>query len=229
MKTRVSVFAALFAVGVCALQGRADMTITLSDSHGTTGGGEFLATASGFGFVPMSLGQNPPGFEIFCVERNEYINFHDTFYVDINDEAIKGGFGGGNPDPLDAKTAFLYNEFITGQLSGSGWAYDYGSGTARVRSANALQAVIWLIEDEISSLGVVLGSSAELDLAADFLSHAAENVPSGSTDIGNIRVMNLYEDANRTMHAQDQLVAIPAPGGLLLGAIGLALVRKVNR
>ena len=228
MRTRISVLGALLAVGLCTLVVRADLTatVTLSNSYGSTGGGEFLATPTNFGFEPLSLGQDPGQFEVFCVEYNEYINFGVEYYVEINDEAVNGGVGGPSPDPLDPKTAFLYNEFITGQLSSAG--YNYGTESARVESANALQAVIWLFEEEITTLSDVL-SPAEVTLAGDFIDHADANVGTTWNGIGNVRILNMYEHANRTGFAQDQLVAIPAPSGLLLGVIGLGLVRKAGR
>ncbi len=224
MTSRVSVLAALIAVGLCTLVVRADLTatVTLSNSYGSTGGGEFLATPTNFGFEPLSLGQDPGQFEVFCVEYNEFIHFDTTYFVEINTEAVSGGAGGPSPDPLDPKTAFIYNEFITGALPG----YDYGTGTARVESANALQYVIWLLEEEKGSLFDGGLSDDEEDLAVDFLAHANGT---SWTDIGNVRILNLYKYANRTGFAQDQLVTIPAPGALLLGAIGLAFVRKSSR
>lgn len=224
----VSLFAAVFlVVGLGAPDSRGDMTITLSNSHGNGSGGEFLATPMNFGFEPASLGQDPGEFEVFCVERNEYINFVDTFYVVINDGAIKGGRGGGNPDPLGARTAFLYDQFITQQLGAVG--YDYGTGSLRRKSANALQNTIWYLEDELDHKYHGLYTQYERDLVDAFLAHAVDNVASNSHDIGDVRIMNLYADPGRTVDAQDQLVKIPAPGGLLLGVIGLALVRKAGR
>lgn len=219
---------ALSVAGLGALESRADMTVTLANSHGTTGGGEFLATPSGFGFVPLSLGENSPAFETFCVEKNEYINFHDTFYVDISTEAKKGGFGGGPNDPLDTRTAFLYNEFINEQLSDSDWAYDYDdTGIGRVESANALQAVFWLFEEEIDDLSDEV-SGDTLDLAEDFETYANDST---WTDIGNVRIMNLYSDSRRRDgdHAQDQLVVIPAPGAASLGLMGISLIALIRR
>ena len=67
-----------------------------------------------------------------------------------------GGTGGA--DPLDPMTAFLYNEFLIGNLAATG--YDYAdSGVGRVASANALQIAFWYIEGEVTSLPAGLATT----------------------------------------------------------------------
>ncbi len=92
---------ALTILGWACTPALADLTatVTLSDSYGDAGGaghgGEFLAAYSGFDFTPVSLGETADRFEVFCVERNEFINFGTTYYVDFNTAAVDGG--GGRP------------------------------------------------------------------------------------------------------------------------------------
>ncbi|MBN1344095.1 MAG: hypothetical protein JXQ73_15525 [Phycisphaerae bacterium] len=216
---------AVACLALLASPAMADLTSTvkLFDSYGSNGGGEFLVQYSNFSFTPVGTGLDPQGrFESFCLERTETIGFNTTYYVELNDEAVTGG-GGPNPDPIGNETAYLYQQFVEGNLNG----YDYGTGNGRKHSANALQNAIWYLEQEITNKYLDLNGT-ERNLVDLFLADAAAHA---GNSIGSVRVMNLYANADGTGHKQDQLVMthVPAPGAALLGMIGLAGVGYVRR
>ena len=190
----------------------ASSTVVLQSGPYQNGnGGEFTATLGG---DPLE-GMTDSVFQTFCVEYNEHLSFGTTYNVTLSTVAIQGGVGGGSPDPLDARTAWLYNEFLNGTLAG----YDY-TGANRNASAGQLQNAIWYLENEITS--VSCGSLAE-----QFVQMAEAADWEG---IHNIRVLNLY--GMDSLYGQDVLCrvnTVPVPGALLLtclGAVPLSWLRR---
>lgn len=211
---------AFVVAGAGFAHGALTSQVTFGKGYGTGIGGEFNAAFANFAFSPNSL-TGGGYFETFCMERNETIRMGRTYFVDFSTAAKSGGAGGPNPDPLDARTAYLYTQFIRGDLLG----YDYAGGAGRASSANALQNTIWYLEQEITDLGLGL-SASEQSLAAQFLA-AANN--SGWTNIGNVRVMNVFANADGTGNHQDQLTMVPAPAAAVLGLFGLLSAGRFRR
>ena len=180
--------------------------IILSDSWGSTNGGEFTVTVIGSDY----------SFQTFCVETGEYLAFGKQFkVVGISTAAVWGGVDPGG-DLLDPETAYLFSNFAAGTLAD----YEYTPGDGRVASADLLQRAIWYLEGE--SGGV---DNEYVELANG----------SGWTDIGNVRVLNLewavdYGSYKIGDRAQDILVTVPEPGilillGIAMSAVGLAARR----
>jgi len=205
---------ALASLAVLTPQTNADLVqqVVLSNSYGSTDGGEFLVAHANFTFAPTSLGSGAAGtFESFCLEVQETVQYGVAYYVDVTSGAMHGG-AGGDPDPLDPMTAYLYEQFITGQLDD----YAYVGATERGASADALQHVIWYIEEE-EPISWTPGDASLRDL---FYQDAVQNA---GDSIGDVRVLNLYGDAQGTEFHQDQLVMLPEPASLLLVFVGLLL------
>ncbi len=199
--------------------------IYLTDGLGDNGGGIFNVFEFG---KPAQA-----SFETFCLELNEEIiptvnmNFKHVYDVTIDTVAIKGGVGGGNPDPLDARTAFLYYKFRTNSLLGF---------TGSEADVNSLQLAMWFIEQELPSnvkspyYKYTLLYMNDLK-AATYVALAEAAIANGEwSGLGHVRVMNLnsYKD-DKLVYNQSLLTLVPEPGILMLigfGLIGLGAVRR---
>lgn len=177
-------------------------SIYFKDGPGTTNGGEFeVYDWKTTGYL----------FNTFCIERNEYIGFNSEFVVaDISTAARAGGVDGGNPDPLDFRTAYLYHHFFHGTLE----SYDY-TGANRDLYANDLQNAIWFIENEITSYAFTEKNYVELANKANW------------SDLGDVRVINLTDTDGK--FKQDQVTVVPEPSTMLLLGFGLVGLAAVGR
>jgi len=155
-------------------------------------------------------------FDTFCLERSEYIYANKNYNWTIDTGAIGGGLGGGNPDPLDPKTAWLFVQYLN-NFGG----YDAATYAMSDPNAELLQEAIWYIEQEITD-----------DLSGNKYYQLA--LANAGTDIGNVRVLNLtkYDDGQSGTLRQSVLTVVPIPGAVWLlgsGLLGLAGIRMRSR
>jgi len=215
MKNKVAVSVMVAAVaGFASSAALADpASITLGNGYGTLAGEHNVSILTGTG----------ANFITFCLEKNEYFNsYTQTLYVKaINTGAVTGGVGGQTSagfDPISVQTAYLYTQFRNQTLSN----YDFNStGSARVADADALQMAFWYLEDELGTKTTTLFNS----LSTQTKNWITEANNSGWTDIGNVRVMNLYKDQAFTQISQDQLYLMPVPEpetyAMMLAGLGM--------
>jgi len=200
-------------------------------------------TPSGFGFsgaggelwahvLTGSIGIYGPGesFATYCIELNEPLTYDVVFDAAVNPlGAVEGGYSGGNPDPVSDYTAWLYLEFVNGTLA----PYEYeGTFNERDASAKALQWVLWGLEDEHDAgfFGAGVNGATGVNqglggLQQEFFTLAYNAVEGGWQNNDRVQAVNIFgkDELGNTVHMQDILVVVPAPGamGLVLFGIGM--------
>jgi len=201
-------------------------TVTIQSGLYQAGsGGEFDATV-----ISPDIPRLPVGsvFPTFCMEKNEYITLGNSYYASAATYADWGGVAGGPMDPLDPRTAWLYNEFLNQTLSG----YDFSTTAGRKQSAEALQHAIWYLEQEETTDQINQLTSTVRDATWAFVNQADGSPWEQQDTIGDVRILNLCKDVEGSDRAQDvlcRLTPVPAPGALLLTGVGTLFVGLCRR
>lgn len=196
--------------------------IRFFDREGNIGGGEF-----GVAKLPA---KNTELFRTFCIERSESLDFESKGFVVAG---IGSTTSGGKS--LDPKVAYLYSKFRDGTLAG----YDFTPGSSNhVKSANALQAAMWLIQGESGyglggNFGVFNSLSNSVKNKALAFKTAAINAVSGPnpiwTGLGLVRVANIEWNYRKHKRkdgdpAQDVLILIPEPASIVFWLTATSMV-----
>jgi len=211
-------------------------TGTSSSYGGAFGGGEFTVN----GVAGSVLNGPGDSFMTFCVEFPEHISLNTNYFAQINTGAVNGGAGSagtydGDPDgtssfdPLSTATAWLYTQFRSGTLSG------FANNGA---SNNSLQLAFWKLENEFVGQSATNTSTALYAYNHDSTAQGwvSDAIDAGWTDLGNVRVLNLYDTYNAQTgyfsgNHQDQLYLLPVPEPEIYAmlAAGLGLMGFVAR
>lgn len=152
---------------------------------------------------------DPMSYGTFCIEINEPIDL-ETYEAFMSTEAIGGGAGPTpdplNPfDPLDPKTAWIYETYYNG--NSFGW------------NAVDVQLAIWFEEEEIISVPRYTMTNVN-----NIRSLADQN----ADGIGNVRILNLWTPpgGSKQLPVQDVLMVVPEPATLLLFGLGGVILRR---
>jgi hypothetical protein len=185
--------------------------IRFTDQVGSTGGGEFGVHLKDQVNPFSGNTESAELFRTFCLEKNEFIDFHQNGFIieSISTAAENGGVGGPSPDPISAQTAWLYYNFVKGTLSGY-----LGNNVA---SADALQKAIWGFEDELNLSEMAAWSNNPFVLAADAALASVDPLVQANVDaaVASVRVLNIVWASDR--HGFDGVYEGPKPGTLTSG------------
>jgi hypothetical protein len=173
---------------------------------------DYSAQAPGYGsgglFTIKDL-DNGAVLYTFCIELDEHLGM-PLVVGSIDPDAIKGGIGGPEPDPLSGSSKWLFGQYQTGAKTDTG----------------ALQIAFWVLEDEYQT-GYAspwdyykTGNSAALvDLAKIYYDEAITHANYNAS----VKVLNLlsYNSATQKYDIAAQSFPVPEPGIMLLMALGV--------
>lgn len=165
-----------------------------------SGGSSYLATVNHGQAAIYGVGAS---FDTFCVENGITFTPGTEYYASIDTVAARGNVSNANSATvaLSSKTAWLYTQFMNGNLMGA--------------TAANFQNAIWATQ----------GQNYSNSAAVQALVNAAAN----ANGIGNVRVMNLWSINSPVSDVQSQLVMVPVPAALVLVVFGLGLVGWARR
>jgi hypothetical protein len=190
-------------------------TIKLTDGYPGTQG-PFLGTV----LTGAAAGNT---FASFCLEIDQHFSYGQTLWVGgVTDHTVSNIAVAGpsqNGDVLSSATAWLFTQFYNNSLSGY---------SATSTDNNALQNSIWALEDEISAASLTGSAKTWYDAAK-----TATTGPNATwSGLGNVRVLNLFQDSTYRTHAQDQIYmvsSVPEPGTYAMMLAGLGLMGTIAR
>ena len=147
----------------------------------------------------------------FCLEWNEELIGENDFTAQINSGAVNGGIDGTGFDALDAESAWLYEQYITGNTF----------SIANInRRAAVVQEAIWDFEGELDTNWLLYLETAGVK-------QMATNAVIGGWVNNNVVVLNIYW-ASDGRDGQDVLAIIPEPSTIAILAVGAVVFLRLK-
>ena len=137
-------------------------------------------------------------FQSFCLERNEYLSFDETYCEDVSNVTLNGSGSSPSTKWLDPRTAWLNIEFYDEMHS----CYDL-DGFSRTCSTYSFQHPTGYLKDKLSWM--CTGSLAEQFFE---VTHACDWYLNDC--MGDMPVLHLYENPDLSSYKQDQIIHVAA-------------------
>jgi hypothetical protein len=203
----IGVIATLILTAAPAL---ADLTWNVGDPITYTYSNGVYAVGYGYGGL-FKITDTATGAvaDSFCIELNEHI-YNGDLVAGISGKAVKGGVGGGNPDPIRPATDWLYAQ--------------YANGVGGFSNLQALQVAFWRLEDEIADgvYATIITDSVLRGIADSYVTLALAH----DTGKYGTQVLNL-KGTDGSDH-QSQLIYQPVPIPATIWLLGSCLIALVG-